>query len=297
LYELSIVLIEDTNPVEVRDLFKRLQDGVTLNPQERRNAMLGDMRDFIAELAKDHVVFPRTNISNKRYEHDDVAAVCMALEIAKGPAEVKANELTQMYTTHAQFNENGQIAKRINKVLNYLSRVLEDQPPEMSIKWGFVDLYLLVSNLIGSYKITKRENDLTQFFIGFENERRTAPDFSELNPDKVTVWDTELYAYIDAFKSGAGTRTNVTLRSNIYLRKFLQNFPDLIPKDNRRDFSDNQRIIIWREAAGKCKICSKEITIDEMHADHIIAHNNGGKTTVENGHVLCGPCNLSKSSS
>lgn len=49
LFELSIVVIEEADELEVRDLFLRLQEGVTLNPAEKRNAMPGEMRNFIAE--------------------------------------------------------------------------------------------------------------------------------------------------------------------------------------------------------------------------------------------------------
>ena len=56
LYELSIIIIKDASQEEVRDLFLRLQEGVTLNPPEKRNAMIGNMRDFISELAS-HKVF------------------------------------------------------------------------------------------------------------------------------------------------------------------------------------------------------------------------------------------------
>ncbi len=31
-----------------------------------------------------------------------------------------------------------------------------------------------------------------------------------------------------------------------------------------------------------------------MHADHIISHSKGGKTTIENGQTLCAGCNLKK---
>ena len=63
LFDLSIVVIEDSSELEIRDLFLRLQEGVSLNPAEKRNAMVGTMRDFVSELA-DHSVFQGVRMSS-----------------------------------------------------------------------------------------------------------------------------------------------------------------------------------------------------------------------------------------
>ena len=41
-------------------------------------------------------------------------------------------------------------------------------------------------------------------------------------------------------------------------------------------------------------MCGKKVDWDNFHADHIKPHSQGGKTSVENGQVLCSTCNLKK---
>ena len=85
-FGLTIVEIFDASDIEIRDLFLRLQEGVSLNPAEKRNAFVGGMRDFIAELAAvPHPVLPLTKISNKRYDWDDLLAHITCLELVYCP--------------------------------------------------------------------------------------------------------------------------------------------------------------------------------------------------------------------
>jgi uncharacterized protein DUF262 len=72
MYELTVVEVIDATEEEIRDLFLRLQEGVSLNPAEKRNAMLGNMRDFVHELVENNRVFLLTSISSKRFAWDDL---------------------------------------------------------------------------------------------------------------------------------------------------------------------------------------------------------------------------------
>ena len=85
IFELNLVEVEDASDLEIRDLFLRLQEGIALNPVEKRNAMPGNMRDFIADLGENHRIFPLTFFPGKRFEWHDLAAVVTCLEIAQGP--------------------------------------------------------------------------------------------------------------------------------------------------------------------------------------------------------------------
>lgn len=40
---MSIVIIEESTDIEIRDLFLRLQEGMSLNSPEKRNAIAGNM--------------------------------------------------------------------------------------------------------------------------------------------------------------------------------------------------------------------------------------------------------------
>ena len=296
-FELTIVVIENASDLERRQLFLRLQEGVSLNPVEKRNAMPGNMRDFIADLGDTHPVFPLTDLPKTRFEWHNLAAIATCLEMAEGPTDVKAPSLRKMYDANQDFNVNGSTAKKVKQYLTYMARVLKDHLPEMDIKWGFVDLYLLISEMDRSYVIRNREDDFADFYVTFEQKRRSViSDHSVLLPSDRNSWDRDLYDYIEAFNRSGGTRPNIKKRHEVYKKRFLRSTQDLMPEDPRRAFTRDERIVIWRRDNGTCQgqICGKPIAFNEMEADHIIPHSRSGQTTIDNGQALCRPCNASK---
>ncbi|MBK7782273.1 MAG: DUF262 domain-containing protein [Ardenticatenia bacterium] len=136
LYQLSVVELSNTTDVEIRDLFLRLQEGVSLNPAEKRNAMIGNMRAFVANLGETHPVFPLTRISNSRYAWHNLAAIVVCLELSKGPTDVKSLDLQKLYEQNRNFDIEGSAAKKIKKSLTYMARSLQSEPPEMNIISG-----------------------------------------------------------------------------------------------------------------------------------------------------------------
>lgn len=295
IFELNLVEVEDASDLEIRDLFLRLQEGIALNPVEKRNAMPGNMRDFIADLGENHRVFPLTFFPGKRFEWHDLAAVVTCLEFAQGPTDVKAPSLTKMYRNNQDFDHNGQIAKNVKRHLKYLEKVLENRPPEMNIKWGFVDLYLLISEMDKLYVIKDREADFADFYVAFEIDRREAiPDPSDLLSTGKDCWDRDLYDYIEGFVRSGGTRPNIETRHQVYIRRFIKDVQNLMPKDPQRSFTQEERKVIWRRDNETCKECENKIAFEEMQADHIIPHSRGGRTTLDNAQALCRECNARK---
>lgn len=70
-----------------------------------------------------------------------------------------------------------------------------------------------------------------------------------------------------------------------------------------RTFDDGQKLELYDKCKGLCVRCkslnkptkNKVWDITEMEADHIIPWHKGGKTTLENGQMLCVNCNREKS--
>ena len=293
LYELSIVIIEESTEMEITDLFLRLQEGVPLNSPEKRNAMLGDMRDFIASLTT-HKVFKVVPVADKRYRYADWLAHVVCLELAKGATDIKAKNLAELYQNHKTFNTNSKAAKNVTKILNFIFSAFDEVVPELSVQWGFIDFYLLISLLIREYVLKDKNQEFAGFYVGFEQERRGVEDPAELieqNDD----WAKDLYNYIEAFKAG-GVRKNIEIRNEVYTHKLFREIISLETKDPRRAFDASQKTVIWRRDNGECKLCNCKVEFNNMHADHIIPHSKGGKTTTENGQTLCASCNLKKGS-
>lgn len=65
---------------------------------------------------------------------------------------------------------------------------------------------------------------------------------------------------------------------------------------NLRAFTDSEKRTMFERQHGVCPICGKTFIIEQMEGDHITPWVEGGKTTIDNGQMLCRSCNRHKSS-
>lgn len=130
VYALDIVILEDTDEDEVREMFLRLQNGTSLKAQEKRNAYPGKMRGFVRELSK-HSFFSKVAFANSRFTYDLVAAQMVCLELAGGSTNVKDADLNRMYKKNLDFDAKSPEAKSVMKILNTLKDIFPDKTPEL----------------------------------------------------------------------------------------------------------------------------------------------------------------------
>ena len=118
----------------------------------------------------------------------------------------------------------------------------------------------------------------------------------EAKPDDVA--DPEWITYKTRISHSTDAADSIRWRMDFVLRNLFERFPDIRLKDNQRAFTHLQRLAIFRRDGGVCHIRLKcdgaKLTWDDWHCDHTLPWTKGGKTTVENGHVACAMCNLSK---
>lgn len=285
-YELSFVILEDTTEDEVEEMFTRLNNGETLTAAEKRNAMPGDMRDFVRDLAL-HPLFGKVPFKNTRYAFDQVCAQMTRLESAGGPTDTKAKDLKKMYEDYVRFEKNGLVARKIKRVLNFLDTAFTDKTPELR-RQNVVSLFLLVSELMEKYAISGKEVTLAEWFIAFENERRLeqAEPEDERQPDWIRYQETIIQA--------VDSKSSIEFRHKMLMTFFLLYCPELEPLDSQRAFTEEQRMTIFRMYNSICQSCKKEVKWDEFQADHVVPFSRGGKTTVANGQLLCTTCNIAK---
>lgn len=66
-------------------------------------------------------------------------------------------------------------------------------------------------------------------------------------------------------------------------------------KLSTRKFPDKIKLKKYKQQGGKCALCQRPLSIDDMTADHITPWSQGGKTVEGNYQVLCVECNSKKS--
>ena len=290
IYPLDIIILEETDEDEVREMFLRLQNGTTLKAQEKRNAFPGQVRDFIRNLSE-HPFFSKVGFSNARYTHDLVAAQIACLELAGGPTNVKNADLNKMYENNKEFDERSIEAKAINRVLDFLNKVFPEKTPELE-RFNVVSLYCVVAELMKQYVLEDFQPYLHDWFLNFEKERYSQEEKSE---DEA---DSDWIAYKEKISHSTDAADSIRWRMEFMLRNILEKYPNLLLKDNQREFTHVQKLAIFRRDKGICQLHIKcdsiKLTWDDWHCDHILPWSKGGKTTVENGQVSCATCNLSK---
>ena len=63
---------------------------------------------------------------------------------------------------------------------------------------------------------------------------------------------------------------------------------------NLRAFDADEKRTMYTRQGGLCALCGKPYDFEDMHGDHIVPWVKGGKTTLDNGQMLCITCNLKK---
>jgi Protein of unknown function DUF262/HNH endonuclease len=292
-YNLDVVVMDEADEDETREMFLRLQNGTSLKAQEKRNAMKGNMRDFVKALAM-HPIFSVCGFSNSRYVYDQVAAQMVLLELSGGPCNVKNADLNRMYEKNEDFDSNGAKAKKSRKVLDVLYSAFPSKTPELE-RFNLVSLYSVASQLLENYVIKDRVAELADWFLKFESYRR---EQDQLPSDEA---DNEIVIYHEKTSHSTDAADSLTWRHEFLLRKFFEAVPDVELKDDQRLFTYEQRLAIYRRDGAVCKVALKcdggKCEWENWAADHIKPWSKGGKTTVENGQVSCIACNSAKKDS
>ena len=65
-------------------------------------------------------------------------------------------------------------------------------------------------------------------------------------------------------------------------------------KIKRKNYSNEERKIIYNKSGGRCELCGRKILLEDMTIDHITPLAMGGEDDVENLSCTCYPCNLFK---
>ena len=293
-YPIDVVIVENDEDDEIKEMFLRFQNGTTLKAQEKRNAMPGEMRDFVKKLAK-HKFLENCAFSDTRFTFDHVIAQFVRLELKGGPANIQNSHLNRMYMEYKKFEGSDKVEKKILRVLDYLLRVFPENTPELE-RHSVITLYCLASVLLEKFVHKGTEPKLYEWFIGFEKDRREQDKLEEEERD------IQLSEYKNLTGHSTDAEHSIRGRLEIFERNFFLKFPDIEPIDPIRSFTHEQRLAIYRKDDGFCQVkkhCEgKKLDWDaDWHADHIVPHSKGGKTIVSNGQVACSACNLSKGNS
>jgi len=311
------------------EIFWRLQQGETLNYMEVAHAQLSSLtRNFIVKYSDDQTFnyseyepvdsnpdklkfFTLLNVDNNRMKHLQFMARFVMIELGGGYADLSDRKIEEFINDSKTENgigdysyENETTSQAVLKNLRNFYDIFKDDPmldentgiKELSVEYFIISIYLLIRHLRRNYVIDEKMKEILKNFIYYFHERwRTYDETS----------DTDLLSFSNHRQQGENDlASRDRIVRQIFFEYLKENGLEITEKDEKRAFSELERIIIYRKGKGLCQECLREdkpekeaqVSWTEYQADHVFPHAKGGKTILENGELLCRYHNQSKSS-
>lgn len=301
--QIPVAFIETTNDNEVRDLFVRLQSGLPLNPQEKRDSYPGQFNNFVLslggkpELARypGHPFFQRVlrmKPGQDRGKTRTLAAQIALLFLSQHNdssgrlPDINARAIDEYYYTHLDFDETSRACRRLREILDKLDNLLGDRKGPALKAHEAIHLVLLLDTIWDDYTRSWEATlaDAQDMFSAelaksTKSARDGEPDETWLN---YGIWT----------RSNSDRGDTIRRRHNHYSRRMREFLGNLSPKDPKRTFGSLEReLVYWRDRK-KCQVCDAEVNWDEAEIHHVEEHHRGGMTTLDNGalvHKHCHP--------
>lgn len=302
------------------EIFWRLQQGEPLKYMEKAHARLSSLsRNFVVKYSDDilfdydnyksldhnphkHNFFNIISRSNNRMQHLALLARLLILEKNGGPTDLNKNDIMDFIDDYKQkegvgdfsFEENN-IARRVLSNLNLFYNVYKDDPlldgnskglPIFGTEYFIISTYLLLTHLHQIYVLNEETKELFRDFI-YELYDRLKAKKEE---------DHDIFVFSDNNRSSAAEiETRQRIMRQLFFEFANEQGVEIKTKDEKRAFSEAQRIKLYRESNGLCEECLAEdkpekeafVPWSNYEADHVLPHSKGGNTIVENGQVLC----------
>jgi hypothetical protein len=310
-------------------IFWRLQQGESLSYMETAHSKLSSLvRNFAVKYADDqrfdyktyepidtnpdkHPFFTLLARKNDRMQHLALLVRFLLVEQAGDITDVRNSDVVSFIDDNQQDDgignfslENKAYAKQVLHHLNQFHAVFKDDPatrnggslPELSIEYFIISIYLLLRHLTRHYVFDKAERDLFQEFTHTYHGR--------WRRSKQT--DTDILLFSNNRQQSVGeTQIRDRMIRQAFFEFVQEKGHEMLTKDDRRAFSEAERIAIYRRDDGLCQQCLAEgkpekeaqVPWSEYQADHVIPHAKGGATDVENAQVLCRYHNQKKGAS
>jgi 5-methylcytosine-specific restriction endonuclease McrA len=312
------------------EIFWRLQQGESLNYMEVAHAQLSSLtRNFIVKYSDDQtfnyqdyepidnnpdkkLFFSLLNVDNNRMKHLQLMARFMMIEGSNGYADLSDRKIEEFINDSKQEDgidnlsyETEVDAVSTLKTLNTFYSIFKDDPmpdaasgiKELSVEYFIISIYLLVRHLRKYYVIDDKSKKIIREFVYDFHIRWKSYDEST---------DTDLLTFSNRRQQGEKDleARDVILRQ-VFFEYLKSNDYEIIAKDDKRAFTELERIIIYRKGKGYCQQCLRDnkpeseakVSWSNYQADHVIPHAKGGQTTLDNGELLCSYHNQSKGAS
>lgn len=283
---LDICWLDGYTDVEAADYYQRLQQGISLNPVEKRHADVeSNMGSIVTQLSEENRWFEVLGVNDIRYVYEDIISKMLYLHLEDQFVGLKPKEMAAAYRKYKDLTYDDPGVKKLIKALKFIKRGFTTKHIKLTKNYLITIPYIYTS-LSKNYNLNSNKIDeFTECYIEVDNER-------VYNKDKpVKEQSPEIIYYVLNMRNDG--KTFVEARCRFLEERFIK-LMGLVPKDKKRFLDKETKEFIRRRDHNICQICGNPCVEDNWTIDHINAHSNGGITSIENSQLLCKNCNSKK---
>lgn len=285
-YSIDVVKLKNYDVEEIEEMFSRLQNGTQLNAAEKRRAINSNLRDVVSELSKHKVFASSVGFASKRFGYEDAVAKILHFHIRGGISLISQFAIVKTYSEFEDSNLDPSIQNEVRKSFSFIDKAFKNNTNPKLKKGIFITISYVVSYLLKTYDLSNYHDEFAEAYLDFETLRVENREKSE------DEQDGKLTAFTDALRSD--DVASMEYRHRTLIEEMVSRIPNLKTFDGQRNFTQDQRVVVYHKFAKKCAICGTNVEQDNFHVDHIIPFSKGGPTTVDNGQLSCPSCNLAK---
>jgi hypothetical protein len=298
---LSVVMIDTDEANEARDLFIRLQAGMPLNSQEKRDAWPGNFTEFVLKVGgkpqvpkyPGHDFFSnamKAKVKNRGEFRQLVAQMVMLFMSHRDSGgeklcDIDGTSIDNFYYQHLDFDHQSVEAKRLKEILDILNQALLDGKRPRVMRHEAIHLMLLVDSLLDDYT-RGWTNKLASAFDTFRHKAALG---------KKTKHDTPPSEYWVRYGQHTGisaAKGDTVLRRHKFFAEKMYRWLKPKTKDPTRAFAALERELIYYRDEKECQVCGAEVAWSDHEVHHVEEHAKGGVTELDNGalvHKHCHP--------
>ena len=283
--ELSIVKVTTDIEDEARDLFIRLQAGLPLNAQEKRDAWPGGFTELVLKFGGKREItrypghdFFRRLVKKDSTDRGAVRQLCAQISMLFFERATQGNwidigtqQVDDYYYQNLGFDIGSLRVERLSKVLDIAVQLFNAQTSPKLQGYEAIHVVLLIDSLLDEYTKSWQSN----FMAAYDSfKHKTALAKKERDGE---YW----FEYGSLTQTQSAQARTIQRRHAFFVKKM---FGGLNPKllDQNRIFGEVEREIVYYRDSKKCAVCGDEVKWDDLEIHHLEEHQVGGLTVIEN---------------
>lgn len=283
--EMSIVKVTTDIEDEARDLFIRLQAGLPLNAQEKRDAWPGGFTELVLKLGGKNEItrypghdFFRRVVKKDATDRGAVRQLCAQISMLFFEKATQGNwidigtqQVDDYYYQNLGFDVGSQRVERFSKVLDLAVQLFNGQNFPRLQGYEAIHVILLLDSLLDEYTKSWQAQFMAQYDYF---KQQTALAKKERHGE---YW----FEYGSLTQTQSAQARTIQRRHAFFVKKMVSGL-DLKLLDQTRIFGAIEREIVYYRDSKKCAVCDGEISWRDLEIHHVEEHQNGGITSIEN---------------